>query len=333
MGIKITTLCAALALSVGALQAAEPAQADREQTRQELRDAQRQLAELSKRVAELSAELGGNDARIQMFRYLGDPDRAVIGVILGEGGKDGVMIAGVTPGGPADKAGLRAGDFITAARGATLGGDQPVLALREALKDLKEGDQVAISYRREGKLASAQVRADRQGSVEMLSGPNMRTLMIRPPEFSGTEQLPPNFDQHVEAIVERAVGAGSPRVQIMAFSGMSGLRLASLNKGLGRYFGADAGALVLEVDSASYQGLQSGDVILEVNGQAVKDPRDVMREIGKQAPEGLVEFKLQRDRVPQWVKVTLPEKSRAFALPAPPPPPAPPMPPHAGRML
>lgn len=46
-------------------------------------------------------------ARAQMFRY--PTDGAVIGVLLVDNGKDGVAIEGVTPGGPAEKAGLRAG--------------------------------------------------------------------------------------------------------------------------------------------------------------------------------------------------------------------------------
>ncbi len=162
MSIHSKTLCLALALAIGgAAMAQDTPQADREELRRELREAQQQLAEVGKRVAELSAEIGGDPARVQMFRYLGNPDRAVIGVILADGGKDGVAVEGVTPGGPADKAGLRAGDVITAVRGASLAGERPQQALREALKDMKEGDKVALSYRRDGRTSSTELTAVR----------------------------------------------------------------------------------------------------------------------------------------------------------------------------
>ena len=115
---KRLVLALAIALGSAGLHAAEtPTAADQARLREDLRAAQQQLAEVSKRVAELSMEIGGDPARVQMFRYLGNPDRAVIGVILGESNRDGVGIEGVTPGGPAEKAGLRAGDTISAVGG------------------------------------------------------------------------------------------------------------------------------------------------------------------------------------------------------------------------
>jgi len=53
-----------------------------------------------------------------------------------------------------------------------------------------------------------------------------------------------------------------------------------LNPQLGRYFGADSGALVLSVDGKNYPGLESGDVITAVDGRTVAGPEDVMRALG-----------------------------------------------------
>jgi hypothetical protein len=323
-------LCLALAMALGStgIGATEMTTAERDQLRQELREAQSQLAEVGKRVAELSAQIGGDPAQVQMFRYLGNPDRAVIGVILGEGGEGGVRVEGVTPGGPAEKAGLQAGDTITGVRGASIAGERPALALREALKDLKDGDKVSVSYLRAGKTLSTEIVAARQGSFEWLAGPNARTFVFES-DAGQSIHFPPDMDPEIEAIVERAAGAaGGLQVNVMTGPAFGGLRLSSLNDGLGRYFGATEGALVLEVDSKRYQGLQAGDVILEVDGKPVKDPRDAMRELSRQDSQRPVEVKLQRDRVPQLVKISVPEKSRAFM--APPAPPAPPMPPSPG---
>jgi predicted metalloprotease with PDZ domain len=319
-------LCLALAIALGCsgLGATEITPAQRDQLRQELREAQKQLAEVGRRVAELSAEIGGDQAQVQMFRYLGNPDRAVIGVILGEGAGAGVRVEGVTPGGPAEKAGLKAGDTITAARGAAIGGNRPALALREALKDLKDGDKVSLSYVRDGKTFSTEVIATRQGSFELLAGPNARGFVFESDKGESIH-FPPGMDSEIEAIVERHVGDGSEmRINMMAMSAMGGLRLTSLNPELGRYFGASDGALVLEVDSERYRGLQAGDIILEVDGKAVNDPRETMRELARQDPAKQVELKIQRDRIAQLVKISVPEKSRAFAPPAPPAPPSPP---------
>lgn len=332
-------LVLALAIAVGSagVHAGEtPTAADQARLREELRSAQQQLAEVSKRVAELSMEIGGDPARVQMFRYLGNPDRAVIGVILGESNRDGVAIEGVTPGGPADKAGLRAGDTISAVGGKAVAGDNPLSALRDALKNLKAGDEVSLTYLRDGKSQQAKIAAERQGGLGMLGGPFFRA-------GSGESiHFPPEMDPDIQAIVERAVGdAGGLRINMMPMMpmlGFGGLRLTSLNPGLGHYFGVNEGVLVLEVDADEYQGLQAGDVILEVDGKAIKDPRDAMRELSDRDPAQPVELKLQRDRVPQLVSIKVPEKSRRLwmppgaptprALPHPSAAPLPPQPPQ-----
>lgn len=313
MNHKFKRLGLALAIALGSTQivAAEMDNAESAKLRQELREAKEQLAEVSKRVAELSMKMGGDPARVEMFRFLGDPDRAVIGVILGEGGKNGVTVQGVTPGGPADKAGLRAGDLITAVRGASISGDRSQMALRESLKGMKDGDKVKITASREGRSFDSEIVAARQGTVEFSGGPGARAFFFDSKDLENFAPLHEGFDQEIETIVERALGdAPHEQINIMTSFGMGGLRLSSMNDGLGRYFGVNEGALVLEVNGDKYAGLQPGDVILEIDGKAVKDPREAMRELGRQDSSRQVELKLQRDRVPQLVKVTVPEKHR-----------------------
>ena len=330
-------LCLALAIALGSagMSAAQTPPANQDQLRQELRDAQKQLAEIGRRVAELSAQIGGDPAQVQMFRYLGNPDRAVIGVILGDGSASGVRVEGVTPGGPAEKAGLQAGDTITGVRGASIKGERPTLALREALKDLKDGDKVSLSFARDGKSQSVDVVAARQGNFDAFAsrgGPGF----VFESRNGETITFPPEMDPEIQSVVERAMhDAEGLRLNVMSMSALGGLHLTAVNQELGRYFGASEGVLVLEVDSELYPDLQAGDVILEIDGKAVKDSRDAMREMSRQDPSRQVELKLLRDRVPQLVKISMLdvlERSRAFmAPPAPPATPRPPSPMSAPR--
>lgn len=112
----------------------------------------------------------------------------------------------------------------------------------------------------------------------------------------------------------------------------NGLNLASVDARLGRYFGTDSGVLVVSA-GPELAGLQSGDVIRRVEGQAVRSPREVMDRLrGK--PEGeTVAIEVLRDRRTTTAQLKAPKAMR-IPLPPPPPataplPPAPPAPPAA----
>src|SRR5205809_6764970 len=88
-------------------------------------------------------------------------NRGRIGVVVNtaanaDSDKIGARIVAVTPSGPADKAGLKAGDVITKFNGTTLGNSQagdedesgPGMKLVELARALDPGDTVKIEYRR-----------------------------------------------------------------------------------------------------------------------------------------------------------------------------------------
>jgi len=74
--------------------------------------------------------------------------RAIIGIQSGEVRNGAIEVAGVTPGGAGEKAGLRAGDLILLIDGKPLSGDR---SIREVLSDRKPDDVVTIFFKR-GKL-------------------------------------------------------------------------------------------------------------------------------------------------------------------------------------
>jgi len=120
MRFQKTLLAVALTVAFAAAGAAEPTK-DPAQTaamREQLKAAREQLREASRKIAEISAKLGAEEGRhAYAFRAFSDPDRAMIGIVLDHREDGSVSIAAVTPGGPAEKGGVRAGDKLIAVNG------------------------------------------------------------------------------------------------------------------------------------------------------------------------------------------------------------------------
>ena len=206
--MKRTLLVTALALVSGTAAAAPPADAkagananaearahvDTAEARAELAELRTQMQDLSRRMAELSIELGDAGPRAYAFRYLGEADRAIVGVVLAPDGK-GVRIGAVTPGSPAARAGLRNGDVITAIDGKAVGGPDALERARGLLADLKQDQKVAIAYQRGNHRGEAALTAERRKAwtwPALMAGADGATL------------LPEDFDERVQAQVERA---------------------------------------------------------------------------------------------------------------------------------
>ena len=158
------------------------------------------------------------------------------------GAKTGVTVASVTPGGPADEAGLKIGDTITSVNG------KPVKNGDELVNDVtteKPGAKIKIGYERNGKAAETTVTvADRA----KLYG-----------NTSGSEEEGGNEEQPV---------AGKLGVSVRAITPDMADRLG---------IKANQGVLVTDVKPGSFAedvGLNRGDVILEVNKQPVNSEDD-----------------------------------------------------------
>lgn len=80
---------------------------------------------------------------------LANPERPAIGIEMGIERRDGgVPVAGVMPGSPAAKAGIRAGDIVRGVDGNRIRGGQ---ALQLALAKFEAGDKVGLTVERGGK--------------------------------------------------------------------------------------------------------------------------------------------------------------------------------------
>jgi predicted metalloprotease with PDZ domain len=326
------------------------ADANAAEARAELAELRSQMQDLSRRMAELSIELGDAGPRAYAFRYLGEPDRALVGLVVSPD-EDGMRINAVTPGSPAARAGLRDGDVITAIDGQPVkSGDAPatLAKAKSRLADLKEEQQIRIAYQRGKQRGEVTLRAERRKAW------TWPALMNPDPDHP---LLPEDFDERVRSDVERAqhdaeralrdrdrmrVEIDRARQQVAhvdmkeAHAEMEkarramrhampwwGLNLAPMNADLGRYFGSDKGALVISADEDSLPGLRAGDVITGIDGEPVARPEDVLRALRDQPAGKQVPIRVLRERKTLALALKAPEFKSIFTLP-----PAPPMPPE-----
>src|SRR6266576_1402430 len=190
--------------------------------------------------------------------------RGRIGVVVRtdaspETDKIGAKIEGVTPGGPADKAGLKVGDIITKFKGTSLAAVKaededesgPGRKLVELARKLEPDDTVQVEYRRGNDTKQATLVAVNMGARFQMEMPG-------PPEIAMGPML--GMD-HFEMF-------GSP---------WGDLELVSLNSDLGEYFGTKDGVLVVKAPADSSLPLKGGDVITSIGGRKPANPSHAMR--------------------------------------------------------
>lgn len=278
----------------GAFSADEDSGKDREALRKEMAEARRAMAEAARRVAEIGRELGLEAGENVAFRILDHdgPRRAMLGIAIGddEGGK-GVEVLSVTPGGPADKAGIQAGDAITAIGKTDLTqAESPSRALVKSLHDAEPGSVIDVKYRRGNDDRTAKV------TVEAFS-PRLH-MFAR--EFDGIAPLP---------------GAPHAPMFLELMHGWGDIELVSLSERLGEYFGTDEGLLVVRAPQEEEFKLQDGDVILAIDGRAPEDPAHAMRILRSYRGGEKLTLDILRKKKKMTLEIDVPERRSSEHLP------------------
>jgi len=200
---------------------------------------------------------------------LGD-QRGRIGVIVDTkantaGDKVGARIEGITPGGPAEKAGIKAGDVITRFNGTALGGSEsekdersgPGLKLIDLAHELEPGDTVQVEYRRGNDARKATLVAEDLGGGV----------------WTGSMDMMPEMGNFEEMIPQMKMAQGE-----FMFGGVwGGIELVKLNPDLGEYFGTREGVLVVRAPEDSSLTLKGGDVIISIGDRKPTSPEQAMR--------------------------------------------------------
>ena len=195
----------------------------------------------------------------------------------------GAYVEGVTPNGPAAKAGIRSGDVIirldgrsVLAGGAAEDRDErqslPGLRLIELAARLEPGDTVAVEYRRGKERRTASVVTEDEPEFAFEGGPRGRPFRMRVfgPDGPGEVRLPAGdfVERFDPPLAYREFFSGSP---------LARLELAPMNPDLGQYFGTDEGVLVISGPADAALGLKGGDVVLAVDGRKPAGPSHLLR--------------------------------------------------------
>ena len=278
---------------------------DNAELERKLDDARERLEDASREVAELSAQLGESAAQ-DVVRHFGiSGRRAMIGINMDDpkGNKDGVLVAGVTPGGPAEQAGLRAGDVIVSLNGTILAQDEegsPQHKVMEIMRDVDPGDEVSLEYERDGKKSVATVVTDEMNpeAFGFAFGQGMDHLMSNLEDLPAIMNLPNLHDFN---------------------SRWGDMEMVALTSGLGEYFGTDKGILIVRAPKNKEIPLEDGDVILRIDGRTPASPGHALRILHSYQGGEHLSIDIVRKQHPMTVEVDLPERSelRESALPQP----------------
>jgi serine protease Do len=190
--------------------------------------------------------------------------------------QNGALVADVTAGGPAAKAGVRNGDLITAFNGNTVP-DSRVLS--RLVADTPIGSAVAVEIVRNGQKQNLRVTVAQLDDAVQQGGEAKTPNITLPKAVPGFSQL------------GLSVAAADARLRTKYKLGKTG-----------------DGVVVTNVDpvgAAAEQDIREGDLILEVQNEAVHTPGEVTRRVDASANSGrkAVLFRVSRDGESSYIAV------------------------------
>lgn len=226
-----------------------------------------------------------------------ETERGALGINIASGRNhqgpvEGVAIVGVTPGGAAESAGLRADDVLVAIEDTSLTAD----SMRDAnerllrfMRGVKPGQEIRLTFLRGDDFIDTRLVAE-------TFDPGML-----PPDFpfrEDLERLGRRFgDEFIEPLQFRWRHYGT----------FAGMELVALTPELGRYFGTEEGLLVVRAPAKDGVDLQDGDVIQRIGSRVPNDPQHAMRILRSYEPGEELVIGIVRDRREREVRMTLPE--------------------------
>ena len=254
----------------------EESRGELESARRELEAARRNLEEAAREVARLSARTVRPIMQDLQLQWLGSGQRAMLGLVVEDDAR-GARVTAVSPGGPADEAGIEIGDVITAIDGRALVDDgrrRPSRALIERLSEIDPGATVSLGVARGDETRAVEVETRERGErVFAFEAPRFQvfTNLFQPDRWRSMELVP-------------------------------------LTPALGAYFGTERGLLVVRAPDDESLMLEDGDVILDINGREPNSPEHAMRILGTFEPGETIELTIMRRQ--QQMTLEIPVSNR-----------------------
>jgi len=268
-----------------------------------MREAEHALELAAREVAELSMRQLPRTAIIErIVRSSGGP---VLGVTIAgqdnSGPVEGVEVNGVSPGGAAADAGLRAGDVITSVNGESLTSENSNIAnekLLDFMAGVEVGDELSVEYLRNGK----------SQTVELI--PQEAHVRAFTFDFAGDDVLPPNI--HVAPPFEQFLWMANS-------SSFGDMEMVKLTERLGSYFGTREGLLIVRAPDNEALQLQDGDVIRQIDGRTPTSVSHAMRILGSYESGETVKIEIMRDKRKKTISIEMPDDRQSRVQPPAPP--------------
>lgn len=225
----------------------------------------------------------------------------------------GAYVEAVTPGGPAEKAGIQSGDVITKVDGKSIldgksnyvdGQSIPGMRLIELASRLAPNDTIEVQYRRGKDTKTTKLVTQGDDDMMMRMGPEARAFA-----FNFDDHMPDMDRMHRQFDRMRVEGMPGGQMRVWVGGPLADLELAPLNPDLGQYFGATDGVLVIDVPKDSPLGLKGGDVLLTIDGRKAASPGQAHRILQSYDGEESVKFEVLRNRKKTTVTGRMPKES------------------------
>ncbi|MCZ6537997.1 MAG: PDZ domain-containing protein [Gammaproteobacteria bacterium] len=294
-----------------------------ERARAEMAGAREKMEEAAREMARLGQEIASE----VVIRIHERQPKAMLGINLeSRDGKEagGVKVAGVSSDGPAEKAGLQAGDILVEIDGNSLKGDDDdssISKLTGYMADVEPGQKVKVDYLRAGKPHSVVIETTE------FSFPNFSNFAFDFDFSDMAESLKDlkNLGEHRRFEFVIPGGAVAPHMprgprQLYAFGGhrihgaLGDMEMVSLTPELGEYFGTKKGLLVVRAPKNEDIDLQDGDVILKIGDREPSSPGQLFRIIGSYEAGETVELQVMRKKKKRKLEITLPENDREIRI-------------------
>jgi predicted metalloprotease with PDZ domain len=255
------------------------------------------VADVRKKIIIEDGDGSGRDRRVEAYGFDRDfegdfrdmpapraPRRAMLGVLTDpKSDQVGAMIKDITPGSPAEEAGLKSGDLITRVDGKTIKDAESLVA--EIGAQHQPGDKVAIIYERDGKERTTSAKLS-QAQPQV----SMRSFRMNPDDMNG--DMPNSFFRSFpfNAMDD---AAPSPKLGVAAEDRADG-----------------EGVRVLSVkpsSPASTAGIKEGDIITRIGNDKVSSVDELQMNLRSIKAGEKVKLEYQRAGKTLTTDVSLPK--------------------------